>query len=79
MTTVINTVQRFKKVRDNDGHRYIICVEDEKLFDLWVLVMEHGDGDDLNDLPDFEDDRIDGGDITFLDPRIDGQLVGAAK
>ena len=64
--------QRYREISDNDGHHYVIKVEDEDAFYIWVEAMEE-DGETPFD---FENARIDGGTLTFLDPRINGRKVG---
>jgi hypothetical protein len=63
--------QRYREISDNDGHHYVIKVEDEDAFYIWVEAME-----DEETSFDFEDARIDGGTLTFTEPRIDDEEVG---
>ncbi len=58
--------QRYKIVSDNDGHDYIIHVEDEYDFYNWVEAMET---DNPFDGKDFDDCRMNVCRLTFTDPQ----------
>ena len=60
-----NKAPRFCLVSDNDGHDYIIPVEDELLFESWVEAMESDEETAL----DFEDCRMNRSGLTFTDPQ----------
>ena len=56
--------KRFTLVSDDDGHRYVIPVD--MLPKFWLFVEEPED-----DEFDFEKYRIDGGTLTFTDPKVE--------
>jgi hypothetical protein len=58
---------RFKLVSDNDGHDYVIHVEEENAFYSWVEYME-GDEDAYGG-KGFDDCRVNCSNLTFTDPQ----------
>lgn len=63
-------LKRYRITSDNDGHKYFIKIEDEKLFDPWVAYEENYGTRAQTSYsgPDFNENRIDGR-FTFTDPR----------
>ena len=61
-------MQRFKLVTDNDGHDYIIHVEDETAFYAWVESTEGWDSETYTG-KDFEGCRVSINRLTFTDPQ----------
>jgi hypothetical protein len=57
---------RYKVLADNDGHRYVIAVENEKEFYRWVQESESEFGYDGKD---FADRRMTTYALTFTDPK----------
>lgn len=64
-------VERFCLVHDDSGHRYVIPAWKTAMFEAWVAATENDDEEYFeNDSTDFSDCRIDGGVLTFLDPKV---------
>jgi hypothetical protein len=59
---------RYKLVGDNDGHDYIIPVDLEFEFDIWVKIMESDEELDA-DVRSFDEYRVNRGGWTFADPQ----------
>lgn len=62
------TCERYRLVTDGDGHEYIIKVWQTNDFYQWVDYMEDHEG--VWTGHDFNEDRIDGGVLTFTDPKV---------
>jgi hypothetical protein len=63
-------VERYRIIKDNDGHDYVIKVWQTGEFYQWVAHEENDDAGYGYDGEGFEDSRIDGGVLSFTDPRI---------
>lgn len=63
--------KRFRFVKDDDGHDYLIPAELEKEFELWLIAVE--DWDDTWNGPDFDQYRtsMSPNNYTFTDPKED--------
>jgi hypothetical protein len=57
--------QRYKIVSDNDGHDYVICVEEEEAFYTWVEAVENYDYSGKG----FDNCRMNCSRLTFTDPQ----------
>lgn len=63
-------MKRYKILSDNDGHDYIIAVEDEKDFYLWVDTFDLDDSDESDyNGKGFEDRMMTTYNLTFTDPK----------
>lgn len=62
----LRILERFTLVSDDDGHKYIIPVARKLEFDAWLRATEDSDFSD----PGFDEFRIDGGLLTFTDPKV---------
>jgi hypothetical protein len=59
-------IERYCLVSDGDGHDYVIPVHKTADFHCWVDAMENNYETDF----DFNDCRIEGGLLTFTDPKV---------
>ena len=62
--------ERYRIVSDGDGHEYIIKVWQTNEFYQWVEWSEDVEYDTPWTGHDFNEDRIDGGVLTFTDPKV---------
>ena len=62
----IALIERYRVISDESGHDYVIPVYKTKEFEAWVRATEDGDNSNY----DFDDCRIDGGVLTFTDPKV---------
>ena len=60
----LRLLERFTLVRDDSGHRYVIPIGIKVEFDKWAVE------EDTNDPNKFDDFRIEGGLLTFTDPKV---------
>lgn len=61
--------ERYTLVHDNDGHGYVIKVFQINEFYQWVEHTEDEAGGDWEGY-DYNESRIDGGMLTFVDPKV---------
>jgi hypothetical protein len=61
---------RYRFMKDNDGHTYLIPVGQEKAFRTWVEACMDEDGNDVG--PQFDGWKLDGDParFTFTDPQL---------
>ena len=68
--------QRFTVVSDNDGHDYCIPVEAVKEFDAWLDDEERST---YTECSKYDEYRLDGGRLTFTDPKVGNKGVGKLR
>ena len=66
----LSACDRYRIVSDESGHDYAIKVYDTNNFYFWARAGEDDYDGPEYDGPDFEDQRLDGGVLTFTDPKV---------
>jgi hypothetical protein len=57
--------KRFTIVSDDSSHKYVIPVEKMEEFEVWA------ENEDCDDCGRYDEYRLDGGTLTFTDPKIE--------
>ncbi len=64
-------IERYRIISDESGHQYVIPVWKTEMFLAWARAIETDDEEYFaNDSTNFNDCRVDGGLLTFTDPKV---------